>query len=133
MSLFVNPTQFGPGEDFAAYPRDEAADLAIAEADGVDVVFAPSVEEMYPGGAGETTVDPGPLATILEGAERPGHFRGVATVVTKLFGIVRPQLALFGQKDWQQLIVIRARDPGPRARGARSSASPPCASPAAWP
>jgi pantoate--beta-alanine ligase len=107
MSLFVNPTQFGPGEDFAAYPRDEPADLAVAEADGVDVVFAPSVEEMYPGGAGETVVDPGPLATILEGVDRPGHFRGVATVVTKLFGIVRPQRALFGQKDWQQLVVIR--------------------------
>jgi pantoate--beta-alanine ligase len=107
MSLFVNPTQFGPGEDFAAYPRDEARDLAIAEADGVDVVFAPSVDEMYPHGAGATSVDPGPLATILEGVDRPGHFRGVATVVTKLFGIVRPQVALFGQKDWQQLVVIR--------------------------
>src|SRR5262249_14852143 len=71
------------------------------------VVFAPSVEELYPAGAGETSVDPGPLAAILEGVDRPGHFRGVATVVTKLFGIVRPHVALFGVKDWQQLVVIR--------------------------
>ena len=92
MSLFVNPAQFGPGEDFARYPRDEAADVAIAAEEGADVVFAPGVETMYPAGFA-SAVDPGPLATELEGRSRPGHFRGVATVVTRLFGLVRPQRA----------------------------------------
>jgi pantoate--beta-alanine ligase len=106
MSLFVNPSQFAPDEDFARYPRDEAVDLAIAAEEGVDLVFAPGVETVYPDGFA-TSVDPGPLAAELEGRSRPGHFRGVATVVTRLFGLVRPTRAYFGQKDFQQLEVIR--------------------------
>jgi pantoate--beta-alanine ligase len=106
MSLFVNPAQFGPGEDFARYPRDEAADIAIAEDEGADIVFAPGVEAMYPEGF-STAVEPGPLAGELEGRSRPGHFRGVATVVTRLFGLVRPSHAFFGEKDYQQLVIVR--------------------------
>ncbi len=111
MSLFVNPAQFGPGEDFARYPRDEGSDVAIAREEGADVVFAPDVETMYPAGF-TTAVDPGPLAGELEGRARPGHFRGVATVVTRLFGLVRPQRAFFGEKDYQQLVIVQrvARD-----------------------
>jgi pantoate--beta-alanine ligase len=111
MSLFVNPAQFGPDEDFARYPRDEGADFAIAGDEGADVVFAPGVETMYPNGF-VTAVDPGPLGDELEGLARPGHFRGVATVVTRLFGLVRPQKAFFGEKDFQQLVIVRnaARD-----------------------
>jgi pantoate--beta-alanine ligase len=106
VSIFVNPTQFAPHEDFAAYPRDEAADLAACERLGVAMVFAPSLDEMYP--AGDTTrLQPGPIADRLEGAARPGHFTGVATVVTKLFSIVRPDVAYFGQKDFQQLRVVQ--------------------------
>lgn len=105
-SLFVNPAQFDAAGDLARYPRDEAADAATAEAAGVDVLFAPSVEELYPPGF-DTWVDPGELGTVLEGAARPGHFRGVATVCVKLFAIVGPDLAFFGQKDAQQLAVIR--------------------------
>lgn len=106
MSLFVNPTQFDEAGDLARYPQDEEADLAVADREGVDVVFAPSVDALYPSGF-DTWVDPGELATILEGAARPGHFRGVATVCTKLFTIVAPDLAFFGQKDAQQVAVIR--------------------------
>ena len=105
-TIFVNPTQFGPNEDFTRYPRDEARDLAICQAEGVDIVFAPSVEEMYPDGA-ETTVSVGPLSTVLEGAARPGHFDGVTTVVTKLFAIAQADRGYFGQKDAQQLMVLR--------------------------
>lgn len=105
-SIFVNPTQFGPGEDFARYPRDEARDLAMLEAAGVDAVLLPPVEEIYP--EGDTTrVHVDSLADVLEGARRPGHFVGVATVVSKLFHIVRPDRAYFGQKDAQQLAIIR--------------------------
>ncbi|WP_299809553.1 pantoate--beta-alanine ligase [uncultured Roseibium sp.] len=105
-SIFVNPTQFGPNEDLATYPRDETRDLALLKAEGVDAVFMPSVEEMY-GAGGDTFVEVPGLSAILQGALRPGHFRGVATVVTKLFNIVTPDFAVFGEKDYQQLTLIR--------------------------
>ncbi|PZC49013.1 MAG: pantoate--beta-alanine ligase [Chloroflexi bacterium] len=105
-SVFVNPTQFGPNEDLAAYPRDLERDLALLEQEGVDLVFQPSQEDIYPSGFA-TTVDVGALGRRLEGEFRPGHFRGVATVVCKLFTIIRPDEAYFGQKDAQQTLVIR--------------------------
>ena len=104
-TLFVNRTQFNNPSDYAAYPRDEAADLAAFEACGVDLVFAPSTDEMYPNGF-ETRIDPGSIGADLEGARRPGHFAGVATVVAKLFNLAQPTRAYFGQKDWQQTRVI---------------------------
>ena len=104
VSLFVNPTQFGASEDLSRYPRDEKRDAQLAEAEGVDVLFTPSVKEMYPEGYA-TWVDVD--ETGAEGAARPGHFRGVATVCLKLFNIVRPQVAYFGQKDAQQAAVLR--------------------------
>jgi pantoate--beta-alanine ligase len=109
VSLFVNPLQFGDPDDLAAYPRDEDADLAVAEREGSDVVFAPGIEEMVPPGLVEAriAVDPGALGERLEGAARPGHFRGVATVVAELFHAVGPCAAYFGEKDAQQLAVIR--------------------------
>jgi pantoate--beta-alanine ligase len=106
VTIFVNPTQFGPNEDFSRYPRDEERDLAICQEEGVDLVLLPPLEEMYPAGA-TTTVTVGDLSRILEGAARPGHFDGVTTVVTKLFAIVQPDRSYFGQKDAQQLLVIR--------------------------
>jgi len=108
-SVFVNPLQFGPAEDLDRYPRTLDEDLKLCEREGVDVVFAPAVEEVYPGWPAQpqVTVEPGPLATVLEGRTRPGHFRGVLTVVAKLFGLVRPDLAVFGQKDYQQLVLVR--------------------------
>ena len=110
-SIFVNPTQFGPNEDFAAYPRKEAEDVALLESYGCAVAFIPPVAEIYPPGDA-TRVTPGPIAAALEGAARPGHFVGVATVVAKLLAIVRPDIAFFGQKDFQQLRVLQtiARD-----------------------
>ena len=107
VSIFVNPLQFAPGEDLDRYPRTFEADLDLCAAEGVDVVFAPPVEEVYPGGEPQVTLEPGPLGTILEGRTRPSHFRGVLTVVAKLFGLVRPDLAFFGQKDYQQLVLVR--------------------------
>jgi pantoate--beta-alanine ligase len=106
MSVFVNPLQFGPGEDFEHYPRDLARDAHLAEDAGVDLLFHPSVETMYPPGA-ETIVEVPELSRGLEGTIRPTHFRGVATVVTKLLNLVRPGVASFGQKDLQQLFVVR--------------------------
>ena len=106
LSIFVNPTQFGVGEDFEAYPRDLARDRAVAEGAGVDVIFAPRAMEMYPSGY-QTYVDVERLTLPLCGASRPGHFRGVTTVVSKLFNIVQPDVALFGTKDYQQLAVVR--------------------------
>ncbi|WP_293787495.1 pantoate--beta-alanine ligase [uncultured Aeromicrobium sp.] len=107
-SIFVNPTQFAPGEDLDSYPRTFDEDVERCAEAGVDIVFAPTVDVMYPDGldAG-VSVDPGPLGRILEGAVRPTHFRGVLTVVTKLFGLVRPDVAVFGEKDYQQLTLIR--------------------------
>lgn len=107
VSIFVNPLQFGPTEDFAAYPRDTPRDLALLEAAGVDAVFMPSPAEMYPPGFATSVTLHGPLVERLEGARRPGHFAGVATVVTKLCTIMQPTQVYFGQKDAQQVAVVR--------------------------
>jgi pantoate--beta-alanine ligase len=106
VSIFVNPLQFGPGEDYARYPRTLEDDLQVCEADGVDVVFVPSVRDLYPPGR-QVTVDPGALGSVLEGHSRPGHFNGVLTVVLKLFNIIQPHVAIFGEKDAQQLACIQ--------------------------
>lgn len=106
VSIFVNPTQFGPNEDFTRYPRDPERDLAMLDNAGVDWVFMPEVEEMYPEGF-STYVEVGEVTAPLEGAARPGHFKGVTTVVAKLFNVVQPHRAYFGQKDAQQVVVIR--------------------------
>ncbi|GAA2714578.1 pantoate--beta-alanine ligase [Micromonospora olivasterospora] len=112
VTIFVNPLQFGPNEDFDRYPRTLAEDLAICRRAGADVVFAPSREEMYPEGQPRVRVDPGPLGEDLEGQSRPGFFHGVLTVVLKLLQLTRPDLTLFGEKDYQQLTLVRrmARD-----------------------
>lgn len=110
VSIYVNPTQFGPGEDFARYPRDLQRDLRLCRAQGVDVVFAPSDAEMYPcraEGRFSTFVVEEALSQSMEGRSRPGHFRGVTTVVAKLFNIVLPDVAVFGAKDWQQAMIVR--------------------------
>ncbi len=107
VSNFVNPTQFGPGEDLATYPRDPAGDAAAAAAAGVDLMFSPPVEEMYPAGGSRTTVHVAGLTEGMCGAARPGHFDGVTTVVAKLFSIVGPCRAYFGRKDFQQVAVVR--------------------------
>jgi pantoate--beta-alanine ligase len=109
VSLFVNPTQFAPGEDLSTYPRDEARDAALAAGEGADLLFAPSLDEVYPDGPG-TTIEVPEIASVLCGApdrRGPEHFRGVATVVTKLFNMVQPDVAYFGQKDFQQALVIK--------------------------
>jgi pantoate--beta-alanine ligase len=106
-SIFVNPLQFGPGEDLDRYPRTTESDVAMCAAAGVDVVFAPEVATMYPNGAPLVTIEPGPVASILEGKSRPMHFRGVLTVVAKLLGFVQPDVVVFGEKDYQQLVLVR--------------------------
>jgi len=113
-SVFVNPLQFGPTEDLARYPRTFDADLKLCSAEGVELVFAPAVDEMYPldpvqgTHEPEVTLDPGVIGEVLEGASRPTHFRGVLAVVAKLFGLVRPDVAVFGEKDYQQLVLVGA-------------------------
>lgn len=106
VSVFVNPTQFGPGEDFEAYPRDIDHDMQLLKAEGADAIFTPTTAGMYASDA-QVTVAPGPLGALWEGAIRPGHFAGVCTVVSKLFNIVLPDLAFFGEKDFQQLTIIK--------------------------
>jgi len=110
VSIYVNPTQFGPQEDFSRYPRDLARDTGLCRAQGVDVIFAPGNEQMYPrksGGVWSTFVVEEELARAMEGKSRPTHFRGVTTVLAKLFNIVRPEVAVFGAKDWQQAAIVR--------------------------
>lgn len=107
VSIFVNPLQFGPGEDLGLYPRDLDRDLALLGERGADLVFFPSVEEMFPDGEPQVVVDPGPMGQRLCGEYRPGHFRGVLTVVARLLGLFRPHVAVFGQKDYQQAVLIR--------------------------
>ena len=107
VSIFVNPMQFGANEDLGTYPRTIEADLALCRARGVDAVWVPGVDEIYPGGPAQVSVMPGPLGTQLEGAARPTHFEGVLTVVAKFFSLIHPTVAFFGEKDYQQLTLIR--------------------------
>ncbi|MEV4704736.1 pantoate--beta-alanine ligase [Actinoplanes sp. NPDC049316] len=107
VTVFVNPLQFGPNEDFDKYPRTLAADVEACTAEHVDLVFAPDRDEMYPGGTPSVTLDAGPVGTILEGASRPGHFAGMLTVVAKLLLLTRADVAFFGEKDYQQLALIK--------------------------
>jgi pantoate--beta-alanine ligase len=107
VSIFVNPLQFGPNEDLSRYPRPFQADVDACAAEGVELVFHPDVAALYPVDGGQVTVSPGPLGAELEGASRPGHFAGVLTVVNKLFNIVHPDHAFFGEKDYQQLVLVR--------------------------
>jgi pantoate--beta-alanine ligase len=128
MTIFVNPLQFGPNEDFDRYPRTLERDLEIAAAEGVDAVFAPVRAEVYPGGEPAVRVNPGPLGEVLEGASRPGFFHGVLTVVLKLFNLTRPDLTVFGEKDYQQVTLVRAMvrdlDLGVRVIGAPTVREP---------
>jgi len=107
ISIFVNPTQFGKGEDYQRYPRDLSKDMKLSEKEGVDVIFAPSREEMYPQGYSTFVETEGSLSSTLEGASRPGHFRGVATILVKLFNIINPDYSYFGEKDYQQALVVK--------------------------
>jgi pantoate--beta-alanine ligase len=107
VTIFVNPLQFGPNEDLDRYPRTLEADLEMCRAEGADIVFAPTPDVIYPGGDPLVRIDPGPLGARLEGASRPGHFAGMLTVVHKLLQLTAPQLAFFGEKDFQQLVLIR--------------------------
>ena len=107
VSIFVNPRQFGPGEDLSRYPRDEARDVALIQSLGADLVWAPSVDEYYPPGLELFTPEPGPIGDVLEGAARPGHFAGVLGAVHRLFDVVGPSAAYFGEKDAQQLFLVR--------------------------
>ncbi len=108
VSIFVNPTQFGPKEDFTKYPRPLVADLELCKSVGVDLIFAPDAREMYPPGEAKVTIDLPELTTVLEGAYRPGHFAGVCQIVAKLFNVIQPDIAIFGRKDFQQLRVLSA-------------------------
>jgi pantoate--beta-alanine ligase len=108
VTIFVNPLQFGPSEDLDRYPRTLKDDVNLCADEDVDLVFAPSLEVMYPGGEPATRIEPGPLGEVLEGAARPGHFAGVLTVVAKLLNLTNPQVSFFGEKDYQQLTLIRA-------------------------
>ncbi len=128
VSLFVNPAQFDEPADLAAYPRDEERDLALAAAAGVDIVFRPPADEIYPDGF-QTWVEVEQLSRGMEGAARDGHFRGVATVCLKLFNIVRPDRAYFGQKDAQQAAVVESRRPRPEPRARDSGAARSCGTP----
>jgi pantoate--beta-alanine ligase len=115
VSIFVNPLQFAPGEDLDRYPRDEASDLAVCEREAVDLVWAPPVDQVYPPGCELPTPDPGPVGAAFEGAARPGHFAGVLTLVHRLFDVTGPSRAYFGEKDAQQLFLVRrmvAAEPG---------------------
>lgn len=107
VSIFVNPTQFGEGEDYQSYPRDLSKDMKLSEKEGVDVIFAPSREEMYPQGYSTFVEIKGNLSSTLEGVSRPGHFKGVATILTKLFNIINPDYSYFGEKDYQQALVVK--------------------------
>jgi len=107
ISIFVNPTQFGRGEDYQRYPRNLSEDVSLSEKEGVDVVFTPSVEEMYPQGYSTFVEVEGPLSSTLEGAFRPGHFKGVATVLVKLFNIINPHYSYLGEKDYQQALIVK--------------------------
>lgn len=107
VTIFVNPLQFSAGEDLTEYPRTLGADLQVCAAEDVDLVFAPATSVMYPAGEPEVVVDPGPLGAVLEGASRPGHFRGVLTVVLKLLNLTKPDATFFGEKDFQQLALVR--------------------------
>jgi pantoate--beta-alanine ligase len=107
LTVFVNPLQFAPSEDLDRYPRSLERDVQLAETEAVDVVFAPNVEEVYPDGSPQIRVDPGPIGDVLEGKSRPGHFGGVLTVVLKLLNLTCPDIAAFGEKDYQQLVLVR--------------------------
>ena len=133
VTIFLNPLQFGPGEDLSRYPRTFDADLAICAREGVDLVFAPTPDVVYPDGDPGVRVGAGPLGDVLEGQSRPGHFDGVLTVVGKLLHLTRADLAYYGQKDAQQLLLIRRMVQRPRLPGRGGRRCRPCASRTAWP